>query len=218
VGIGVLAATHAVLPLPQAFSAVLETARFESVAGARPGLAVDPSSPVWLVTLVRARHVPLGLLTLAVAGVAAWRAGAQRGEVLAGGIALVFAWLAADASGQHALYLPLLLSALAWAVTWPLADDAPRAAWLAPLLTVPFLGVHTLLQPPERIGLLGAACVWAVVAWRTLRAAGPLTRADRVMLLGTALLALAIGARPSASAALGGGPPPDRIVPDARPR
>jgi hypothetical protein len=220
-GGGVLLATSQVVPLADAARAVAETMRFESAAGARPGLAVDPSSPVWAITLVRARHVPLGMLTAVVTGVAAWRAAERpeaRAEVLPGAVALVFCWLAADASGQHALYLPLLLASLAWAVVWPLAPQAPSAAWLAPLLVVPFAYPHAGGWPPERVGLLGAFATWCVIAGRVLRAAGPLARRDRGVLVGALVVSVAVGARPSPDAALGGGPPPDRIVPATAPR
>ncbi len=195
VGLVLLGLTSAAVPLPRAVAALIATLRFESEAGGMPGLGVDLDSPPLLIYVVVARHVPMAIATITLAGVAAWRA-RGRSEVLVGGVALIFAWLAADASGQHALYLPLGLASLAWAASWPLAPGAPT--WtraLPPLLVLPFALVYDLPYPAERVGLFGMVAVWVVVALRTFAAVGPLGRGQRVALWIGGVLALVVAAQ-----------------------
>ncbi len=127
------------VPLERTLADLERTVRFQQ--GVVPAW-VGPHSNAWAPFLGLFRHGPLGLVTLGVTGVCAGyarSAGAQRGPVLAGCLALGTAWLGADGAAVGVFYGLLLLPALVHVGTWPLASGAPRWAWaVAPIALAPW--------------------------------------------------------------------------------
>lgn len=174
----VLAWTARFLDPLRVLEGIVATVRFQDFV-APDWIGAHASSSSWVLWLGVVRHRPLLLVTGAVVVLAA--ALRPRPDVLAGGAALCATWVGTSASAFHVLYTPLLYPVLAWLLTWPFVEGAPRGrafgvAVLAGLsaFALPTLG-PTALVPEARWVLVGCV-LWTLacvrLAW-AFRVAGP---------------------------------------------
>ncbi len=208
-GAALLGWTALSLPLTRVFLGVWDTLGYQSNASRFVVAGLPPGAPEWMNALVALRHLPLGLLTVVIAARVGW---SRRPGALVGGVALVYAWLAADASAQHLLYLPLGLASLAWVAVWPLAAGAPRWSVVGVLVA---LGAYATFGPDWFAGhpaqfraVVVAEAVWLVTAARALHEAGPLARRDVVGLGAVVAVACALTLLPPSRPAPGPNGPP----------
>ncbi len=137
--------------LPRILEAVGETLRFQSAIDPDWLVGADPV-PGWMRLLGYARHDGLQWITLgAIALVPLLRPSAR---TACGGVALLCAWLGADAAGFHVLYAPLAYPALAWAGV----GRPGRFALLAGAL-------WALAQMPADLGAEPRMVLWGLLAW-----------------------------------------------------
>ncbi len=194
-GLG-LALTAATVPAAHIAGGILDSLRFQGT--------IDPDwlvgkklAPDWVRWIGFVRHEPMQWITLGLAGAVPWLR-PSRGTAAAG-MALICAWLGADAAGFHILYAPLFYPALVllipdspWraagltAVFYALAAGGTEGAWLG--------GVG----PEPRMVLAGVA-VWGAALWRLLSEAarvpaGPWEQEIPLMAGGRALAGVATGA------------------------
>ncbi len=188
-GILVVGATFLQLAPERVIAGLRATLAFQAATAPLVMAGLPPNGPEWMTVVLNGRHHPLALLTVGIVGLAAWRGRARR-PVYVGGVALVFAWLGADAAAQHELYLLLSLASLAWAAIWPLAPAAPWWGGLATLVVgtgltllpgawTPSLGGAWPKPPsPEFGAVVAGELIWLATAVRLLWEAGPLHRRD----------------------------------------
>lgn len=156
-----LALVLPVTPLPRVVEAIRETLRFQATIDPDWLVGRDPA-PEWMRYLGFVRHAPLQWMTLAAAVfVPAARPSAPTAVA---GMALLTAWLGADAAGFHVLYAPL-----AYPVFLLLAGRPVAFA----LLALAFYGLSVwpaVLGPEPRMVLFGLLA-WSVAAATLLREA-----------------------------------------------
>jgi Glycosyltransferase family 87 len=165
-GLVVVGMVWAQVPLDRAVFGVLGTLEFQS-AITPTWMGLDPAPP-WMLFLGALRHLPLGIWTILVVGVAAHLVPTSA-EIRTAGAALAAAWIGADAAAFHVLYAPLYIPAWVYATVWVFDDDAPP--WAA--LTLPLaIAPATLFQfeslgvaPEARLVVVGLL-VWAGVLLR----------------------------------------------------
>lgn len=165
-GVVVVGLVGAQVPLDRALLGVLGTLEFQSSL-TPTWMGLNPSPP-WMLFLGAARHLPLGVFTVLVVGVAAHLAPAS-GEARAAGAALAAAWIGADAAAFHVLYAPLYIPAWVYATVWAFDEDAPP--WAA--LTLPLAVAPAALYQADGLGVAIEArmvivglLVWAGVLLR----------------------------------------------------
>jgi hypothetical protein len=158
-GLGLLAVAVAFVHTPPArfVEAVLETLRFQSEI--RPDWLVGRNpAPDWMLPLGHARHAGLQWITLLTAVVMplVW----PSSSVVRAAMALVCAWLGADAAGFHVLYIPLAWPVLALVAGRPVVWGLGVAAlWAAAPWDPP--GTPAVLAPEPRMVLAGYV-LWAL--------------------------------------------------------
>jgi hypothetical protein len=189
-GLTVLGATLAFVPMDRVLIGVKSTLQFQSVI--TPDWMNHGPVPAWVRFAGDLRHTPLMVWTTVLSGVTALGVGAtlrsdadpalraRSGAVLAGGVALAAAWLGADSAAFHVLYAPLYLPAVAWLAAWPLDRDAPRVAWLGPIVALLPALLYAWAPGPEigpeaRLVLAGLG-LWVAVGARLVHLAGGLPR------------------------------------------
>jgi hypothetical protein len=149
-----------IVPLSRVIEAIRETLRFQA--------AIDPDwlvgqhpAPGWMRVFGYIRHDALQWITLGTAAVVPFARPSTR--VATAAMALVCAWLGADAAGFHVLYTPLAYPVFVLAVGRPLALGVLAAAlYLLPLAPG--------LTPEPRMVLFGLVA-WGVAAETLARAA-----------------------------------------------
>lgn len=184
-----------VVTLPRFVEAVFETLRFQSHID--PDWLVGRSpAPGWMRTLGWIRHDGLQWITLGAAAlVPALRPSAG---TAAAGMALLCAWLGADAAGFHVLYLPL-----AWPVwTWA----AGRPAHFAVVVVGSFAATLLPDLTPEPRMVVAGFVAWGVALAGLLQEArkvapapveaDPEVRQGALALAGVACGALLMGSIP----------------------
>lgn len=178
-GLVVLGLTVSAVPLERVISGVRATLQFQGAIS--PDWLNDVDAPEWVVFVGDWRHRATQVLTVVlVLATAAWTrhrgSPEQTAAVTAGGVALLTAWLGADAAGFHVLYAPLYIPALVYLATWPLDEDAPLWSWPVGLLAgaAPWLALDSdLAQVSETFALTVAGLgLWGGVllrlAWRSV--------------------------------------------------
>lgn len=182
-GIAGLGLAMFTVPLRTILEGVLGTLAFQA--------AIDPDwlvgrtlAPDWMRWLGFVRHDPLQWITLGAAiGIPALRPSMG---TAAAGMALICAWLGADASGFHVLYVPLVFPAF-------LALSVGRG-WMLAGLSAVFYGLPHLdgLAPEPQMVLFGLI-VWVIAAAELLREAMkvPISTVERDGVLGPAIPTLA---------------------------
>jgi hypothetical protein len=168
-GIGALglALTLPLAGIPRIAAAIGETMRFQS--------SIDPDwlvgrerAPEWMRILGFLRHSGLQGVTLGAALlVPALR---PSRATSAGAMALVCAWLGADAAGFHVLYTPLAYPAVLWVATGRPVRFAAIGALFFGLSHLPGIAAE------PRMVLFGL-CAWAFAAVSLLEAAAAVPRA-----------------------------------------
>ena len=161
VGLSALALALTVTPLSQLVAAILGTLKFQATIDPDWLVGKNPA-PEWMRFFGWIRHEPLQWITLAA--VAVVPAARPSTRTALAGMALLTAWLGADAAGFHVLYAPL-----AYPVFVLLVGEA---ALFVPLM----LAFYALAFFPEHIGaeprmVLFGMCAWAAAAYTLGRAA-----------------------------------------------
>lgn len=189
VGLIGVALTVPGVPLPRILVGIAETLRFQS--------SIDPDwlvgrerAPEWMRVLGFIRHDGLQWVTLGAAALVPFARPSR--DTAAGAMALLCAWLGADAAGFHVLYAPLVYPALLW-----VGIGRPwRFMALGGLFHL--LTVAPAIAPEPRMVLFGLLA-WAFCAVGLLEAAarvepGPLEADRELRQGGLALLGVAAGA------------------------
>lgn len=189
-----LGLTWALVPLDRIFEDLARTIAFQR--GVEAPWVRNPATPEWIRFLGQLRRPSLGLLSLVLAGGAAWRyrhTPQDRVRVLPPALGLLIAALAVDSTAVGEFYATLTIPAMVLLATWPLSPDAPRWSWaLVPLVAGPALCLGMTLggiEPHPRL-MLGGMLVWAGLGVRLLHAVWPLRRRTWLVLAGLGLLAL----------------------------
>lgn len=182
--------TFATVPVERVLEGVRATLQFQSAIS--PDWLNDVDAPDWVVFVGDWRHRATQLITGILVLATAWAAaGTDRlRPTMAGGVALITAWLGADAAAFHVLYAPLYIPAVVYLATWPLDREAPRWSWaLVPLAAAPWLALETpLIEVSDTFALTVAGLLlWAGTALRLLWHSG------RLPLVALPLLGLAVG-------------------------
>ncbi|MFN7147542.1 MAG: hypothetical protein ACK4YP_27490, partial [Myxococcota bacterium] len=141
-------------------SAVLGTLRFQASIDPDWLVGKDPA-PAWMRLFGWIRHEPLQWLTLGIVAIVPFARPSVRTAVA--GMALLTAWLGADAAGFHVLYAPL-----AYPVFVLLAGEA---ALFVPLVAA----FYALAFGPEALGAEPRMVLFGFLAWAA--AAATLVRA-----------------------------------------
>ncbi len=179
-----------VVPLDRILTGIRETLRFQGSIDPDWLVGKDPA-PEWMRWLGFVRHTPLQWITLGIAGVVpALRPSAQTSV---GGMALICAWLGADAAGFHVLYIPLAWPALLWvAVGRPVQTGILTGIFFALALLEP-----EGLGPEARMVLFGLILwLWSLgrLLWDAGQVAPGAFEQDRALKQGsTALGGLIVG-------------------------
>ncbi len=150
VGLTALALALTVTPLPQLVDAVLGTLRFQASIDPDWLVGKDPA-PAWMRAFGWIRHEPLQWVTLGAALLVPAARPSTRTALA--GMALLTAWLGADAAGFHVLYAPLAYPVLVLLVGRPALFGALVAAFYA------------LAQWPASIGPEPRMVLFGFVAW-----------------------------------------------------
>lgn len=149
-GAALILITFTQVPPANVIGNVLDTVRFQQdVRPAWQGFFPGPLLPFLAVV----RLTALGSLSLVIVGICAHstRAEPERPDVLAGGIALLIAWLGASASAVGVYYGLLALPALIRLAVRPLAERSSRWTWLfVPIAALPHLFVTADLMDVSR--------------------------------------------------------------------
>lgn len=182
--------TVTAVPFDRVVGGVQATLQFQSAIS--PDWLNDIDAPEWVVFVGDWRHRATQLITVVLVLGSSWAAaGTSRlRPTMAGGVALITAWLGADAAAFHVLYAPLYIPAVVYLATWPLDRDAPRWSWgLVPLAAAPWIALGSpLTEVADSFALTVAGLVvWAGTAVRLLWHSG------RLPLLALPLLGLAMG-------------------------
>ncbi|MDP2306211.1 MAG: glycosyltransferase 87 family protein [Pseudomonadota bacterium] len=150
IGLLALALVLPITPLPRVIEAIRETLRFQATIDPDWLVGRDPA-PDWMRLLGFIRHTPLQWITLAaVAIVPAARPSAR--TALAG-MALLCAWLGADAAGFHVLYAPLAYPVFLLLVGRPVAFVGLAATF------------YVLSAAPASLGAEPRMVLFGLVAW-----------------------------------------------------
>ncbi len=167
VGVAGLGLASASTPPVRIVEAIGETLRFQGDI-APDWLVGTHAVSGWMRVVGFLRHGPLQGVTLALAVLVPLARPSPR--TAAAAMALVCAWLGADAAGFHVLYVPLAWPVLAWACGRPwVFVTGVGALWIA---SVPELGGVMTSLPAELRMVLAGGVAWALALAGMYAAAG----------------------------------------------